>query len=196
MSDPTRTREALRRAQIRCKSKGQCLTLRWQAWPNGRPTQDPVTGAFLPSSSLYEAVEMSCPTKAFTHYTLPTSTVRQFSEVQVGDMIADFVLPLVSVATAGNTTLAVGQVCDIVAFNAANRALSPGQTPATYSGYVHLEDLPNCEVDAYPTAQDQQNNTNASCWVQAKIGDDLARSWESVFCNLVLGHSVLLRKKT
>jgi hypothetical protein len=121
------------------------------------------------------------------------SSVRQFAEVQTGDCVLDVVIPLVIVATIGSTSLTVGQILDLPAFNAANIGAA---TPATFTNYAHLYDLPFAQVVMYGNAADWTADTNGQVWVQAKISDQLVRSWESVFAGMVLGEAMLLRKAT
>jgi hypothetical protein len=205
---------------IQCKQRGAFVTFKWTTWPGGQPPIDPRTGAritdaaflldqnnqILQSGSANLVVSASgmvpfggsCMTRAFCHFIKPTeSTSRLFAEIKQGDCILDVVIPLYTVGSPGNTTLAAGQIVDMIAFNAANRSLTSLQTPATASDTnVRLSSLENCAVWIYANAADQQADQHGQEYVQAKIGEELARSWESVYSGLVLGQAILLRKAT
>ena len=199
MMDPTRTKRALKLAQIRCKNRGEPIALKWQSWPNGQPQADPTTGAWLSNGSSNDAVEQMCLTRAFVHFIAPAVGVsRQFAEVQTGDAIIDLLIPLVLVAAPGGTTLAAGQVVDLPTYNAANRtaaAASLAQATATTMNF-EISTLQEVQVIMYDSVADQQSDANGLVYTQAKIGDQLAKSWESVFGNELLGQSILVRKAT
>lgn len=139
-----------------------------------------------------------CRTRAFTHFVGPTtSRGRIFAEIKEGDCIMDFVIPIVQIANPGDTTFAVGQIVDIFTFGATNRALSLGQTLATkFPTPIQIDSLQNPSVSMYKCKSDWLNDVNAEEWVQASIGKDLARSWESVYAGELLGQAMLLRKAT
>lgn len=201
---PSVAKRALRDAQLLCKKRGAPILLRWTEWPGGRPTPDPTTGALLvsedASSGSAEAGPLfqSCKTRAFTHFISPAmSTARLFAEIQTGDCIMDFVLKLVRIGDAGDTSFTINQVVDLFTFNAANRALTPDQFPAVPSTTdVRLETLENASVVIFRSVADQEANVNGDLWVQQKIGENLARSWGVIYSDMCLGQAILLRKAT
>jgi hypothetical protein len=158
------------------------ITLQWIEWPDGKPDVDPTTGA-SPSTDDSEPVQKSCSVKALFHSAQPTRTeARMYAEIQVGDAILDFLSGLVRVRAVGDTDLEVGDVLGQFEFNEVNRELEDGDTAATASA-VELEDL---EQLAFVI--------DGRKWVQAKIGEQLARAWDSIFGQTKFARSILIRR--
>jgi hypothetical protein len=160
------------------------VTLQWTEWPDGKPTVDVTTGASLATAESIP-VQKSCTAKALFHSIAPAkSKVRMFAEMQVGDAILDFLCGFVRVTAAGDTGLVVGAVLMEWDLNIANRALASGQTAATATA-VQVESLEQISF----TVDSQK-------WVQCEIGDELARSWDSIFGTVKTARSILVRKSS
>jgi hypothetical protein len=140
----------------------------------------------------------SLRTRAWTHFVGPTqSRARIFAEIKEGDCIMDFVIPLVQIASPGDTSFYVGQIVDIFQFGATNRALASGQTLATvFPGNVNVESFQNPAVWIYRSKWDWEHDINGEEWVQQAIGKDLAQSWATLYIGELMGEAMLLRKAT
>ncbi len=186
-------------AQIQCNMRGAFVTIKWEEWTSSRqPNYDPTTGAMLTVGTDDVPLTATLKTRAFTHFVGPTtSRARIFAEIKEGDCIMDFVIPILQIANPGNTAFTVGQLVDIFCFGAANRKLASGQTLATaFEGHVQIDTLQNPAVWLYKSKYDWENDQNGEEWVQASIGKDLARSWETVWADQLMGQAILLRKAT
>jgi hypothetical protein len=126
-----------------------------------------------------------CDTKAMLHFVGPAMTAsRLFAEIAAGDCIMDLAVSLFRVESDGDTGLAPGSVVDEFALLRANNVLSAGQTPAT-AGEVSPNSLKSLEVFIA-----------GERWVQQKVGEELARTWDAVFAGVKFSQSFLLRKAT
>jgi hypothetical protein len=197
---PSRT--IWKHAQTRCNQSGAFICLKWVEWSGsiGEPYKDPTTGARLSDSSQsgQAPTQVTCRTRAFTYFVQPAKSVgRIYSEIQVGDAICDFIIPLFQVSNPGSTSLALGQIIDVFQLGAINRALTSGQTPATVNpDRIKVESLKGAAVCMYRSKYDWENDVHGESWVQKEVGTELAKSWESVYGNQLLGEAVLLRKGT
>lgn len=166
------------------KRKGESVTLKWTEWPDGKPTPDPTTGSSITGVG-QAPVQRSLTFKALVHFIAPAvNQVRQHQEVAVGDAIIDFIPQLVKVTAVGNTSLTLNQLCTIYDLNAANRALTSGQTAAT-----------STDIDLW-ALEDPRFEIAGSTWTQKPIGEGLAKSWDANFGGIVFSRPFLLRKAT
>jgi hypothetical protein len=178
----TRIRRHWRHAQIAARVKGTTVVLRWREWPDGRPAADPTTGAVLATEEL-QPLLLSLTLKTLVHFVQPTTTgIRQHVEVQVGDVIVDFNVPLVRVLDAGDTALEANQVLSEFDLKVAN-ANSPGQS-ASYET-LEIEGLEQLTFEI-----------DGRRYVQKPVGDQLARSWEAVISDIQFSRALLLKLDT
>lgn len=173
---------AQKRAKLRTKLDGTSITLRWTEWPNGKPTEDPTTGATPVNDAEPTKTPVLCTAtvRAFVHFISPTTSgYRKFSEMQEGDAIVDFPLDLLRITDAGDTSLEVGDIVDEVAFSQANRTATESAT----GDDVDPEDLENVSmVFAGKT------------WVQKQIGEELAQNWDTLYHDLNINRAMLMTK--
>jgi len=173
-----------KKALIFAKKWGTTIVLNWSEWPNGKPAADPTTGATL-STTASAPILYSCFTKAFVHFVQGAeSQVRMHAELQTGDAIVDFSSPLLRVTTHGDTDLDDGEVIDQWAFDAENRNVSSGGTPAE-ADEIQIESL-----EGLYFVMDGQK------WVQCKVGKDLIKSWDHLFADRKMFRTIALRKAT
>ena len=151
-------------------------------WPDGKPGPDPTTGATFATEEL-ESSPAFCVVKVLTHFVSPsTSAFRVHAEVETGDCIIDFTVPLVRVIDAGDTDFDEGSVMSVYAFNATNRALAAGQD-AAQSEPVELDELDQLTFEIA-----------GERWVQKQVGGKLAKAWDTIFENRNLSRTLLLTK--
>lgn len=177
----TNMKTAFLRAKIKSKT-GNPVTLRWTEWPSGEPTIDPTTGALVADED-NPAVTKECLTRGWVHYVSETDgRIRVHTEVQTGDCILEMAVPLIRVATSGDSGLVAGNVVDQWAFNRANRAVSSGGTKATGSE-IQIESLKSLVF----IIDDEE-------WTQPQISDNLKKSWNAIVCGIKISRSILLRR--
>jgi hypothetical protein len=173
---------AQKRAKLRTKLDGTSITLRWTTWPNGRPADDPTTGA-TPVTDADPGklpVEKTATVRAFVHFIQPiTTTYRKYAEVEAGDAIVDFPLDLLTITDAGDTAFAVGDVVDELAFAAANRSATESATATD----VDPEDMLNLSFEFAGRR-----------WAQKKIGEELAQNWHALYADLNINRAMLVTK--
>lgn len=180
-----RALRAQRQVKLKCKTEGTPITLRWEELSDDPPAIDPTTGARLaaddPTSS--PATEKICVTKVFVHFVQPIkSEYRKFAEMQAGDAIVDMVFDLYRITDAGDSAMvAVGDVVDELALNAANRAIADGDDLVIGSS-VDVSQLKNVNAEF-----------GGRLWVQKEIGEDLAKNWDTIYSSVNINRALLLR---
>lgn len=159
------------------------VTLTWTEWPNGHPDEDPTTGATL-ATEAKPRMTKTCTAKALFHSVSPAqSGVRMFAEIKIGHAILDFISSLKRVTAAGGTDLEVGQVL--------------GERELAEANLEHLDYNPATATDVDLESLEELSFTvDGQRWVQAEIGDDLARSWDAIFGVTKSARSILVRKAT
>lgn len=173
---------AQKTAKLRAKRHGTLVTLKWQEWPNGKPTVDPTSGAALVGDNTSMApVAKSATVHAFVHFISPiTSGRRVHAEVQVGDAIVDWPLTLYQITDAGGSDFTVGQVVDEVALGAGNRGLV---TPAIGD-----------EVEPH-TLENVSLEFGGHTWMQKSIGEGLAEVWDTIYSDISITRAMLVTKQ-
>ncbi len=173
----TSSRRLINQVRIFAKQSGAAMTISLTDYPAGKPDLDPVTKA--PLLTLGQPGEpKAISLRAFAHtVSIASTAVRFHQEIEVGDVIVDFVPDIVRVDTIGTTSLVAEDYHSIYDFNAANRV--PGVTAATATPII-LADMDNVRF-----------TIQGKVYAQKKITDQLAASWDAILGDIVLNPYLL-----
>jgi hypothetical protein len=176
---------AQKRAKLRTKFSGTTVTLRWLEWPNGRPEIDPTTGAYpVTTNPAFAPVERTANVRVLVHFINPvTSGKRMHAEVEVGDALVDFPLDLIEITDPGDTSLTAGQVVDELAFTAANNTVDPENGATAEGETIEPGDLEGLSLQF-----------KGATWVQKEVGEELLKTWDTVYSGLDINKAILLCK--
>ncbi len=171
---------AQKRAKLRTKLNGTSVTLRWVTWPDGKPALDPTTGAAITDPDKLPEDHFAS-VRVFVHFINPiTSGIRQHAETEIGDAIVDFPLDLIQITDAGDTEFEAGQVVDELSFSHANRTLTEEEDSAVGN------------VIAPETLERVTMEFGGRYWVQKEVGEDLVRSWDTLYSGLNINRAMLM----
>lgn len=167
--------------KLAAKRIGTPVTLKWTAWPDGKPTVDATSGAALETED-EQPVLKTCVVKCFVHFIAPGQhAVRQHMEIETGDVILDALPDLKRVTDSGTTDYEVGDLVTVYDLNAANREASEAATVES----VTLDSLEDLSFDV-----------DGMRYVQKAPGKELAKSWDATLGTLKFSRPILLRKAT
>jgi len=162
---------------------GTPITVEWTEWPDGKPEEDPTTGATLATDE-QAPVTRSCETRALVHSVqATTSALRMHAELEVGDAILDFATDFLRVLDEGDTALVKSGIVDRWAFNAANRAEDVTEPAAGV-------------VVSLTALEDASFVIDGERWVQKGVGAGLAKSWDVRHAGVTFAETIAVRKAT
>lgn len=199
---------ANKRGQIMAKRYGTEVTMQWTEWrpylsgvpvppywpSTNRPDVDPTTGATLAdeNGNGLQPELHSCLLKCMVHVVdHAMSKYVQNQEVETGDIILDYIPPLVRITHRNDVPsedLAETEVYTQWKFNQVIRDFAesnPDDTPATAE---------ECTLESLN--EDQSFIVDNVRYVQKPIGAKLSKSWDAIVAGVKFSRPLLLRRAT
>lgn len=201
---------ANKRGQIMAKKFGTEVTMQWTEWrqylsgvetvpfwpSESRPDVDPTTGATVQADSEnglqpeLHGTLFKCMVHVVDH---ALTKYVQHQEVETGDVILDYIPPLVRVVDNGDVYLAgvsltASEVYTKYHVDQANRDLSesyPLSGVAVYS---------TCTLESLN--EDQSFVIDGVRYVQKPVGEALSKSWDAIVAGVKFSRPILLRRAT